>query len=67
MASRQIAEPQPPDPNANQPFHLVTDFVKHPANLAIDSLPQSHPQPRRLNQMDLLDSCALCVERQTVK
>ena len=47
MAARQIAEPQPSDPNSDEPFHFVTDFVKHPADLAIEALLQHYSKAGR--------------------
>ena len=67
MAARQIAEPQTTDPDSDEPFYFVTDFVKHPANLAIDSLAQDHAQPRRLDGLDLFQPGALAVEHDAAK
>ena len=42
MAARKITKTQTADANSDEPVHFVTDFVKHPANLAIDSLAQDN-------------------------
>jgi hypothetical protein len=63
MAARQIAEVQPANANANEPFNIVADFIKHPPNLAIDSLTQDHAQSRRLDGMNFLEPGALTIER----
>ena len=42
MADRKITEAQMADPRSDESFHFVADFVKHPANLAIDALPQDN-------------------------
>jgi hypothetical protein len=39
MAAREFTQVQPSDPNAHESLHFVTDLVKHPPNLAIDTLP----------------------------
>lgn len=62
MAARQIPESQPADSNSNQLFHFVPNFVKHPSNLAINSLPQDSPQSCRFDQMHGIYSGALAVE-----
>ena len=62
MAAREIAEPEPADPNPHQFFYFVAHFVKHPANLAIDPLAQENAQPRRFNGMNGFDPRALAIE-----
>ena len=42
MTAGQITEAQPTDAAADEPFYFVADFVKHPANLAINPLAQNH-------------------------
>ena len=42
MAARKVTEAQAANANSDEPFHFVTDFVKHPANLPVDSLPQDN-------------------------
>jgi hypothetical protein len=62
MPARKIAEAQSANANSDKAFHFVTDFVKHPANLTINSLPQNHAQPRRLEWVDCLEARALAVQ-----
>jgi hypothetical protein len=62
MAARKIAQTEPANPDAHQFFHFVANFIKHPANLAIDSLAEEDSQPRRFNGMNGLDPGALSVE-----
>src|SRR5205807_10660318 len=67
MAERKIAQAETSDSDADEFLHFVADFVKHPANLAIDSLAQSHAQPRGLDGMDFLETRALAVQRDAVE
>src|SRR3954465_5889983 len=67
MAARKIAERQPCNSDSDEPFHFVTDFVKHAANLAIDSLPQDHAQSSWFNEMDFLETGALAIEHHAAK
>ena len=62
MAAGKIAQSQATDPDAYEFFHVVTNLVKHPANLAINSLAKKDAQPRRLDGMHGLDPGALPVE-----
>ena len=47
MSTWQIIQPQMSDAGSRQFLHLVTDFVKHPADLAIDALAQHDAHSRR--------------------
>jgi ppGpp synthetase/RelA/SpoT-type nucleotidyltranferase len=38
MSARQIAQPEISNPHPHQPFHFVTDRVKHAPDLLINSL-----------------------------
>jgi len=67
MAARKVAEAQTADPDADKSFHFVADFVKHPPNLAIDSLAQGHAQSCRLDGKNFFETSALTVERDAVK
>ena len=62
MATRQVSETEMADPNSDKPLHFVTNLVKHPSNLAINSLAKEDAQPRRLDGMHGLDPRALSVE-----
>lgn len=62
MAARKIAEMQTADANSEEPFHFVTHFVKHPANLPVNSLPENDAQPSRLQRLDFLEAGALAVQ-----
>ena len=44
MAAWQIVEAQISDSNAYEPFHFITNLLKHAANLTIYALAQSDPQ-----------------------
>ena len=63
MAERQFAEMQMTDANAHESLHLVTDFVKHPANLAVDSLTHNDPQSSGLERVNPFQAGTLAVER----
>ena len=39
------------DPGPNEPLHFIADFVKHPANLPVDSLLQDDAQPGRADRL----------------
>ena len=67
MTARQIAKVQSADANANEPFNVVADFIKHSADLAINSLPQDDPQPSRFDGVNFLETRALAIERQSLK
>jgi len=67
MAAGQIAKAQTTDPGADESFYFVADFVKHPANLPVNSLPQNDPQPSRLERIDFLEARALAVEHHAAK
>jgi len=62
MPAWQIAEAQMADANADELFHIVPDFVKHPANLAVDPLAQDDVESSGLNGLDLRDPRALAIE-----
>jgi len=47
MAGEQIAEPQVADANTDKTFHFVIDFVKHAADLPVDTLSQDNAQAFR--------------------
>lgn len=67
MSARQIAEAKPADAEADEFFYVVTDFVKHPANLAIDALAQDNVESSRLDGLDLRDPGAFAVEHDAVQ
>jgi len=62
MAARKVSQPQTADPGSDQFLHLVSDLVKHPANLPVDALPEDNPEPRRFNRVHLIDSRSLPIE-----
>ena len=62
MATRKISQPQTADPGSDQFLHLVSDLVKHPANLPVDSLPEDNPEPRRFNRVHHIDARSLPIE-----
>ena len=66
MAARQIAQPQTADADAHEPLHFVADLVKHPANLAIDSLSQDNAQPGRPERLEAREPGAFAVEENSV-
>jgi hypothetical protein len=47
LAAWQIAQAQIPNSNADQALHIVTDGVKHSANLLIESLAEDNSKARR--------------------
>ena len=63
MAAWQIVEAQISDSNAHEPFHFITDLLKHAANLAINALAQNNAQTCRRDGMQTRDLGALTVER----
>jgi len=62
MAAGKIAQPQSANPNAHELFHFVADFIKHPSNLAIDSLAKKDAQSCRFDGMHGFDPRTLSVE-----
>ncbi len=62
MGAWEIAETEPTDPSPDEFFDFVADSKKHPANLAIDALPQNNAETRRFDGMDQIDPRALAVE-----
>ena len=66
MATRQIAETQMADPHSDKPLHFVANLVKHPSNLAINSLAKEDAQSGRFDGMHGLDPRALPVEDHAV-
>src|SRR5207237_10381935 len=42
MSARQIAQPEISNPRPHQPFHFVTDRIKHAPDLLINSLAQTN-------------------------
>ena len=50
------------DANPNKFFYFVSQFVKHPANLTVNSLAQDNPHARHPDGLHLFHSGALTVE-----
>jgi len=63
VAAWQIVEAQISDSNAYEPFHFITNLLKHAANLTIYALAQSDPQTCWGDGMQTRDLGALTVER----
>ena len=62
MTQREIAETQTTDPRSDQLLHLITQFVKHPANLPVDALAQNDADPCRLDRIHFFDPRSLTIE-----
>jgi len=62
MSRWQLAEAEIAEANAYEPFHFVSDVVKHPANLPVDALSQHETEPRRRELVNALNFRALPVE-----
>ena len=62
MAEWEIAETQAADTNSHEFLHFVPDFVKHPADLPVDSLSQDDAEISRLDHAEDIDSRPLTVE-----
>lgn len=62
MASGQVAEAKLADANADQFFHFISELVKHPADLPVDSLPQDDSQAGGPEGLDLLHPRPLAIE-----
>ena len=67
MAARKIPEPETANAGSDKAFHFVTDFVKHPANLPVNSLSQNDAQASGLERVNVLEPGALTVERDSVQ
>ncbi len=62
MPERQITETEPPDSDPHESFHFKSDFVKHPANLPVNTLPQNDAEMGWLDYAEDIDSRSLTVE-----
>ena len=67
MTARKITEVQAADSRADQLFDFVADVVKHPPNLAINSLPQDYPHARGLYRMNFFNPRPLAVEHNAME
>ena len=67
MPPRHFAEMQVTDPSANEPFHFIADLVKHPANLAIQTLLQDNAHPGRSDRLQAREPGAFAIEKNTVE
>lgn len=63
MAAWQIAEAKISNSDAHEPFHFITDLLKHAANLTINALSQDHAQSRRRDGMQTRNLRSLVVEK----
>src|SRR4051812_18334347 len=62
MPEGQIAETETADSDPDKFLHLVTDFVKHSANLAVDSLSENDAEMSGFDRTQNIDSRSLTVE-----
>ena len=62
MSSRQVAQAQVTHANANEPFHFVSQLIKHATDLPVNSLKQDNSQARHPDRLHFLHSRALSVE-----
>jgi ppGpp synthetase/RelA/SpoT-type nucleotidyltranferase len=67
LAARQIAQPEISNSHSHEPFHFVTDRIKHPPNLLINSLPKDHAQSRRSFAMNLRHLRALTIQENSAQ
>lgn len=67
MSARQIAQPQVTDAGPHQFVHFVTQLVKHPANLPIDSLLKDDAHDRRLERIDPFELGEFAIEHYPAK
>jgi hypothetical protein len=63
MSPRQIRKPKISDSDPEKAFHAIAKGLKHPPNLAIDSLSQHNTQARGRNRVNFLNSGSLAVEK----
>ena len=62
MSARQFAETEAADPNPDKFLHFIANFVKHPADLTVDSLPQDDSEVGRLEYAQDINPRSLTVE-----
>lgn len=62
MSSRQVAQTEMADANPNEFFNLISQLVKHTADLPVDSLTQDHLHARRPDRFHFLHPSALPIE-----
>ena len=67
MPARHFAEVQMADAGANEPLHVVADFVKHAADLAIQALLQDDAHPGRSDRLQAREPGAFAIEKNTVE
>src|SRR6476659_4362230 len=62
MTAGEIAQAQPANSDASKFLHVVTNLVKHPADLAVDTLPQDHMKTSWFNRLNLVHPGSLAIE-----
>ncbi len=67
MAAWQIAEAKISDARAHEPFHFITNLLKHAANLAINALTQDYAQSRRRDGMQSHNLRAMAVKNNSAQ
>ena len=67
MTARQITQANICDARAREPFHFITDLLKHAANLTINALSQDHAQSRRRDGMQTRNLRSLAVEKNSAQ
>jgi hypothetical protein len=67
MSARQIAQPEISNPHPHQPFHFVTDRIKHAPDLLIDSLAQNNAHSRRTDGLESRNLRALTIEKNSAQ
>jgi hypothetical protein len=63
MSARQIAQAQISYSHPHQPFHFVTDGIKHPPDLLVNSLPQNNAHLRLTGGNEPRNLRALTIEK----
>ena len=63
MSARQIAQAQISNSHPHEPFHFVTDRIKHAPDLLINSLAQDNANSRRTDGMKPRNLRALTIEK----
>jgi len=67
MAAWHVAEAKVADAGANEPFHFVTDLVKHAANLAVQTLLQDDAQPGGPDRLQAREPGAFAIKKNSIE
>src|SRR5437763_15870812 len=67
MSARQIAQPEISNPRPHQPFHFVTDRIKHAPDLLINSLAQNNAHSGRTDRMELCNLGAPTIQENSAQ